>query len=195
MRSILLSFFLAYIIGSFPTAFLAGKLKGKNIFTTGSSNMGAMNTARNVGYGLGVLVLVIDLAKGALATYLGLQIADNTGALAAGIGVVLGHTYSVFVKFRGGKGLATTLGASLLLYPFGGLAALVSLFILMALFRNTNRASVVLAGLFPFIATYVTYLSGSSLSLQLLFISTLVIGIIVAVKHIPDLRKEVPKRS
>lgn len=191
MRDILLSFFLAYVVGSFPTAFLAGKLKGKNIFATGSGNMGAMNTARNVGYGLGLLVLIIDLAKGALATYLGLQLADNTGALAAGIGVILGHAYSVFVGFRGGKGLATTFGVSLPLYPFGGLAALLSLFILMALLRNTNRASVVLAVLYPFLATYVTYLSGSSLSLQLLFISTLAIGITVAIKHIPDLRKGV----
>lgn len=191
MRSILLSFFLAYLLGSFPTAFLAGKLKGKNIFVTGSGNMGAMNTARNVGYGLGIAVLVIDLAKGALATYLGLQIADYTGALAAGIGVVLGHTYSVFVKFRGGKGLTTTLGASLPLYPLGGLAALLSLFVLMALLKNTNRASFVLAVLYPFMVTYVTYLSGGGLSLQLLFISTAIIATIVATKHIPDLRKGV----
>jgi acyl phosphate:glycerol-3-phosphate acyltransferase len=189
MRSILLSFLLAYLVGSFPTAFLAGKLRGKNIFATGSGNMGAMNTARNVGYGLGVAVLLIDLAKGALATFVGLQIADYTGALAAGIGVILGHAYSVFVKFRGGKGLATALGVSLPLYPFGGLAALVSLFILMALLKNTNRASVVLAVLYPFIVTYVAYLSGPSLSLQLLFIGTAILATIVAIKHIPDLRK------
>jgi acyl phosphate:glycerol-3-phosphate acyltransferase len=191
MRSILLSFFIAYIIGAFPTAFLAGRLKGKNIFATGSGNMGAMNTARNVGYGLGVLVLLIDLAKGALATYVGLQLADYTGALAAGIGVILGHAYSVFVGFKGGKGLATALGASLPLYPLGGIAALFGLFILMALLRNTTRASVVLAVLYPFIVTYVTYLSGRGISLPLLFISTLVIGIVVIVKHIPDLRKGV----
>jgi acyl phosphate:glycerol-3-phosphate acyltransferase len=189
MRSILLSFLLAYLVGSFPTAFLAGKLRGKNIFATGSGNMGAMNTARNVGYGLGVAVLLIDLVKGALATFVGLQIADYTGALAAGIGVILGHAYSVFVKFRGGKGLATALGVSLPLYPFGGLAALVSLFILMALLKNTNRASVVLAVLYPFIVTYVAYLSGPSLSLQLLFIGTAILATIVAIKHIPDLRK------
>jgi acyl phosphate:glycerol-3-phosphate acyltransferase len=189
MRSILLSFFFAYLLGSFPTAFLAGKLKGKNIFATGSGNMGAMNTARNIGYGLGILVLIVDLAKGALATYLGLQLADYTGALAAGIGVILGHAYSVFVKFRGGKGLATALGASLPLYPLGGLAALGGLFVLMALLRNTNRASIVLAVLYPFIVTYVTYLRGPSLSLAILFIGTAIIAAIVAIKHIPDLRR------
>ncbi len=191
MRNILIAFVLSYLLGSFPTAFLAGKLKGKNIFATGSSNMGAMNTARNIGYRLGILVLLTDLAKGALATYLGLQLADDTGALAAGIGVVLGHTRSVFVGFRGGKGLATTLGASLPLYPFGGLATLVVLLLLIVLIRNTNRASIVAAVLYPFIVTYVTYLSGSNLSLQLLFIGTLVIAVIVAIKHIPDLRKGV----
>lgn len=189
MGSILLSFIIAYFIGSFPTAYLAGRLKGKNIFATGSGNMGAMNAARNVGYVLGVLVLLIDLAKGALATYLGLQIADFTGALAAGIGVVLGHAFSVFVKFRGGKGLATALGVSLPLYPLGGLAALVLLLVFIALFRNTNRASVVLAVLYPFLVTYITYLSGKGFSLQLLFIGVLVIAVLIFIKHIPDLRK------
>jgi acyl phosphate:glycerol-3-phosphate acyltransferase len=189
MRNILLSFGIAYLLGSFPTAYLAGRLKGKNIFTTGSGNMGAMNTARNVGYVLGVLVLIVDLAKGALATHLGLQLADFTGALAAGIGVILGHAFSVFVGFKGGKGLATALGVSLPLYPLGGLAALVLLLLLIALLRNSNRASSVLAVLYPFLVTYVMYLSGSRLSLQLLFISVLVIAVIIFIKHIPDLRK------
>ena len=191
MRNILLSFGIAYLLGSFPTAYLAGRLKGKNIFATGSGNMGAMNTARNVGYVLGVLVLLLDLAKGALATYLGLQIADFTGALAAGIGVVLGHAFSVFVKFRGGKGLATALGVSLPLYPLGGLAALVLLLVFIALFRNTNRASIILAVLYPFLVTYVTYLSGRDFSLQLLFIGVLVIAVTIFIKHIPDMRKGV----
>jgi acyl phosphate:glycerol-3-phosphate acyltransferase len=191
MRNILLSFAIAYLLGSFPTAYLAGKLKGKNIFTTGSGNMGAMNTARNVGYALGVLVLLIDLGKGALATVLGLQIASFTGALAAGIGVILGHAYSVFVKLRGGKGLATALGVSLPLYPISGLAALVSLLLLIALLKNSNRASIVLAVLYPFLVTYVTYVTGSSLSLQLLFLGTLLIAVIIFIKHIPDLRRGV----
>lgn len=189
MRNILLSFVIAYFIGSFPTAYLAGRLKGKNIFATGSGNMGAMNTARNVGYVLGVLVLLLDLAKGALATYLGLQFADFTGALAAGIGVVLGHAFSVFVKFRGGKGLATALGVSLPLYPLGGLAALVLLLVFIALFRNTSRASIIVAVLYPFLVTYVTYLSSRGFSLQLLFVGVLVIAVIIFIKHIPDLRK------
>jgi acyl phosphate:glycerol-3-phosphate acyltransferase len=189
MRNILLSFGIAYLLGSFPTAYLAGRLKGKNIFATGSGNMGAMNTARNVGYVLGALVLLIDLAKGAFATYLGLQLADFTGALAAGIGVVLGHAFSVFVKFRGGKGLATALGVSLPLYPLGGIAALVLLLVFIALFRNTNRASIVLAVLYPFLVTYITYLSSKGFSLQLLFIGVLVIAILIFIKHIPDLRR------
>ncbi|MGL4610565.1 MAG: glycerol-3-phosphate acyltransferase [Trueperaceae bacterium] len=184
MHNILLSFFLAYLIGAFPTAYLAGKIKGKNIFTTGSGNMGAMNTARNVGYVLGVLVLLLDLGKGALATYLGLQVGSFTGALAAGVGVILGHAYSVFVRFRGGKGLATALGASLPLYPMGGLTALGTLFVLMALLRNTNRASMAIAALYPFIVTYVAYLTGSSLSLPLLFISTFLLATIVFIKHL-----------
>ncbi len=140
-----------YLVGGVPSAAIMARLRGRDIFTVGSGNMGSMNTARNLGFGLGVLVLVLDIGKGALATFLGMQMAVMTGqdgvaallpALAAGFGAVLGHAFSPYVGFRGGKALATTFGVSLPLYPYVGLFALG---LLLSLYLLTRRMEVAAA--------------------------------------------------
>ncbi len=149
-----------YLLGAIPTAALIARAKGKDVFTLGSGNMGAMNTARNLNIWLGALVLLLDVAKGAAATGVGMLVASLTpesataaatvGAvsaiplalaapLAAGFGAVLGHAWSAFVRFKGGKALATTLGVSLPLYPQAGLAALV---LIIAVYLITRRAGI-----------------------------------------------------
>jgi glycerol-3-phosphate acyltransferase PlsY len=192
----ILALILGYLIGSFPSAFLAAKLKGQNIFKVGSGNMGAMNTARNLGYGLGALVLLFDVAKGALATYLGLSLsAGTTPALVAGAASILGHAWSIYIGFKGGKGLATALGVSLPLYPIGGFISLAVLILLMAIFRKVNLASFLIAVLYPIINGVTAYWqkleSNQTFGIML---STGVIAIIVAVKHVPSLKKELGKQ-
>lgn len=160
---ICLSLLLGYALGSVPSAVLAARLRRKDIFAVGSSSMGAMNTARNLGWALGALVLVLDLGKGALASFLGLQLGELGGdplytPLVAGIGAVTGHLWSVWVGFRGGKGLATTLGVSLPLYPLGGLYGLLALLVLIAVFRRTTPATFLTALLYP-LGIYVSLLS------------------------------------
>ena len=128
MSWILGSLLLGYLVGSLPSAALAARFRRQDIFKVGSSSMGAMNTARHLGWGLGVLVLVLDLGKGALASGVGLWLGALGGepllaSLAAGIGAIVGHLWSVWVGFRGGKGLSTTLGVTLPVYPLGGLYA------------------------------------------------------------------------
>ena len=184
--TIILALLLGYVIGSFPSAYLLGKLKGKNIFKVGSGNMGAMNTARNLGYGLGILVLVLDLGKGALATYLGLKLfPDLLPALVAGSASVLGHAWSIYIRFRGGKGLATALGVSLPLYPVGGLVSLGVLMILILIFKKVNLASLGLAVLYPIINGLILFWqSASPETLWFTVLSTLCIGFIVAIKHV-----------
>lgn len=152
-----------YLLGSLPSAALLARLRGKNVFTIGSGNMGAMNTARNLGYGLGVAVLAIDVGKGALATFIGMRMAAFTQqpevaalivALAAGFGAVLGHAFSFFVRFRGGKGLATTFGASLPLYPWVGLYALVLIVALMLLTRRSELSAILTILAYPVVALF-----------------------------------------
>jgi glycerol-3-phosphate acyltransferase PlsY len=152
-----------YLVGSVPTAAWIARAKGKDVFGLGSGNMGAMNTARNLGFGLGAAVLVVDVAKGALATFLGMLIAGASSAaggtdpsllapLAAGFGAVLGHAFSMFVGFSGGKGLATTFGVSLPLYPQVGLAALVLIVALILITRSAGVAAVITVLTYPFLA-------------------------------------------
>ena len=112
---------LAYLVGSFPAAYIAGRLrKGIDIRRVGSRNMGAMNVFYKVGFVEGMLVLAVDVGKGAgavaLARYLGGQ---EIVQLLAGIAAVLGHSFPIFLKFRGGKGGATLIGILVYLMPQG----------------------------------------------------------------------------
>src|SRR5690606_16667889 len=125
---------IGYLLGAIPTAYLIGKLRRRDVFDLGSGNMGAMNTFRHLGPAAGAAVLLIDGAKGALAAFIGLNLPQLSGsvaagalmnvgllaALVAGTAAVIGHCFSAYVGFRGGKGLATALGVALPVYPVPG---------------------------------------------------------------------------
>ncbi|HTK82753.1 MAG TPA: glycerol-3-phosphate acyltransferase [Bacteroidota bacterium] len=112
-----LSFLIGYLVGSFPTAYLLVKWKSRvDIRHAGSGNVGAMNTFEVSGSTfLGVSVLIIDLLKGVLAVYAASVVMGSefwvTGM--AGLGAIFGHSYSAWLRFRGGRGLATALGVIL----------------------------------------------------------------------------------
>jgi glycerol-3-phosphate acyltransferase PlsY len=128
----------AYLIGSIPTAYIIGKFrKGTDIRNIGSKNMGAMNVIYNVGFGWGALVMAIDIGKGVLVMAVAkLLDIPELAYYAAGIVVILGHNFPVFLKFRGGKGGATAVGVlSFLMFPFGFLVGLAVFWILMAITR------------------------------------------------------------
>lgn len=152
---------LGYLLGGIPTAAIAARLRGRDIFELGSGNMGAMNTARNVGWPLGVAVALVDVGKGALATYLGLLMANVAGLsdaaalvppVAAGAGAVLGHAFSPWVRFSGGKAIATTFGISLPLFPLLGLYYLALIVALYLLARNVTLAGLLGALSLPLVA-------------------------------------------
>lgn len=110
----------AYLLGAIPFGFLAGRLKGVDIRRAGSGNIGATNVWRLLGPAAGLVVLGLDMAKGALPLFLwrlggrGEGWAEGVLALAP----VLGHVFSPFLRFRGGKGVATAAGAFFSLLPF-----------------------------------------------------------------------------
>ncbi len=111
----------AYLLGSTPPAYIVARLKkGIDIREVGSHNLGAMNVFYNVGFWAGVLVLALDIGKGALAVALARVLrVPNLGELLAGAAVVLGHAFPIFLKFHGGKGGATTIGILAFLLPRG----------------------------------------------------------------------------
>jgi acyl phosphate:glycerol-3-phosphate acyltransferase len=150
-----------YALGSLPFAAWVARLRGTTIFEVGSGNMGAMNTARNLGFGLGALVLVLDAAKGAAATAVGLALSRVPGApagpvasllppVAAGLGAIVGHAFSLYIGFRGGKGLAAALGVALPFYPLAAAAGAALLIVLtVAWRRRSGLAAVVTITVYP----------------------------------------------
>jgi glycerol-3-phosphate acyltransferase PlsY len=157
-----ISIILAYLIGSFPSAFIIGKLrKGIDIRQVGSHNMGAMNTFYKVGFWWGMLVLFLDIGKGALAVAVAwhiTKIADIQLAyylqLGAGMAAVLGHNFPVFLKFRGGKGGATCIGILVYLMPWA-IPAYAGIFGLSLLITRFPTMSYSIAFLcFPFVAAF-----------------------------------------
>ena len=109
-----------YLAGSIPSGVIISKIAGiDNIMSYGSGNNGATNVFRVLGPKYAAIVLVMDILKGALAAYLGLRYLDmgTVGAFIAGVFSIVGHNWSVFLGFKGGKGVATTAGVALIVFP------------------------------------------------------------------------------
>ena len=117
----------SYLLGSIPFAYIVGKLfHGKDITKIGNQNVGTVNAWRELGWRTGLMVLILDTAKGVvvMALILGLGISEVV-AFAAAMAVILGHNFSIFLNFNSGKGAATVLGLSLVIFPFFTLLSLI----------------------------------------------------------------------
>jgi glycerol-3-phosphate acyltransferase PlsY len=143
----------AYLLGSLPTALVVVRLfTGDDIRRKGSGNVGATNALRAAGWKAGVVVTVIDVAKGAVPVWLMmLYNPESIWIAAAMLAAVLGHCYPVWLKFRGGKGVATGFGAFLVVAPLSALAALALWFIVLVIWRWVSLASMVASASFPMI--------------------------------------------
>ena len=115
----------AYLVGSVPFGFLIGKARGVDVRTVGSKNIGATNVYRTVGKGWGFLAFLCDFLKGLLPTLAAMHVHGRFASLAVCVGLacVVGHTLTVFMRFRGGKGVATAFGMMIALVPYPTLAA------------------------------------------------------------------------
>jgi glycerol-3-phosphate acyltransferase PlsY len=144
----------AYVIGSFPTAFLVGKVNGVDLRSVGSGNLGATNVFRTLGWKWGLLVYVVDGLKGALPVLLlpGV-IGMGTGwpwGVVFGLLAIVGHVRPVFLMGRGGgKGVATASGVFIALAPIPALCAMISFVIVVAMTRYVSLGSLVGAVVLP----------------------------------------------
>ena len=130
---------LAYLLGSIPSAYITGCLKGVSIQEIGGRNPGALNVWREVGRVAGVAVLLVDVGKGAGAVLIAQWVGvPYTTVLIAGLAAVLGHGFSIFLRFKGGKGAATTMGVLLALVPQQLLIALGVCSIVVLITRNVS---------------------------------------------------------
>lgn len=140
----------AYLFGGVPFGFLLARARGVDIRTVGSGNIGASNVARTLGRAWGVLVLALDAGKGLAPVLVARRLALPEWALAgAGLAAVLGHTFSPFLGFRGGKGVATGLGVALGIAPLAALAAFGVYLLVFLPWRISSLGSLAAAISFP----------------------------------------------
>jgi glycerol-3-phosphate acyltransferase PlsY len=157
--NVFLAFLVAYLLGSIPSAVWLGKwLHGIDVREHGSKNAGATNCFRVLGKRTGTLVLLIDISKGVLSMILSKYLLDETGSmvllmLAAGI-CVLGHVFPVFAGFRGGKGVATSLGVFLGLNPLTAITCILVFLVVFLLTRYVSLSSITAAFTLPFISFF-----------------------------------------
>jgi acyl phosphate:glycerol-3-phosphate acyltransferase len=160
----ILTALVAYLLGSIPTGFLVAKARGVDIRTVGSGNIGATNVFRILGKPAGVFVLLTDATKGWLAVFVvaklvsgwfypeaGLQ-AREWFAICAGTAAILGHNYTCWLYFKGGKGIATSAGALVALVPWPLLIGLSIWIAVFAFSRYVSLASISAAFALPFAA-------------------------------------------
>jgi glycerol-3-phosphate acyltransferase PlsY len=181
----------AYLLGSIPFGFLAAKAKGVDIRAAGSGNIGATNALRVLGKPAGIFVLLMDVLKGFAAVWLVTLLAEKfnirteteTLRILAGIGAVLGHNYTCWLRFKGGKGIATTAGVYLALAPWALLVALV-VFILAILITRYVSVGSMLAALALVVTVWV--MTPANLLLGLV---TTALGALAIYKHQSNLQR------
>lgn len=137
--AVLILIVFAYLLGTFPSAELVARHYGVDITKSGSGNPGTSNVVRLVGWKAGAVVLIADVAKGAIAAGVGLAIDGHRGAFILGVAAVLGHVFPVWSRFKGGRGVATGAGVFLVVFPLitVGLAL-----VWIAIARGLHKASI-----------------------------------------------------
>lgn len=176
MLSFLFILFLSYLIGSIPTSIWIGKLtKGIDIRDYGSGNAGATNTFRVLGWKAGLTVSLLDLFKGFVAAYWVSQLGFLQGdipvvyagwetdimlRITAGLAAVLGHMYTIFAGFRGGKGVVTAAGMLYALDPVSISIVLALFLILVFTTRYVSLASIIATSLYPITIIFMRYVLG-----------------------------------
>lgn len=147
----------SYFFGTFPSALLVAKRGGIDVTAAGSGNPGASNVMRLLGWKYGAVVFALDMAKGAIAAVIGWQIDGTRVSVLAYVCIVaaiIGHTYPITRKFKGGKGVATGGGAMFVLHPAISLALLTSWFIIRRLTKKSSVASLAISVALPFAVAF-----------------------------------------
>jgi len=179
-----------YLLGSIPFGFLLVKFfRGEDIRLTGSGNIGATNVARSGAKGLGIATLVLDAIKGLLAVAFAWWLANANSQPPlpymshAALAAVLGHVFPVWLKFKGGKGVATALGVFILLFPKALLVSLAIFILIVATTRFVSLGSILASIAFPIAAYFIHHPDHRTL------VPVCAVSLIVVVKHHENIRR------
>lgn len=177
-----LGFMISYLIGSIPFGLILTRIFGAgDLRTVGSGNIGATNVLRTGRKSLALATLVLDALKGALPVWAGGAFFGPDMAIVAGLGAIIGHCFPIWLKFKGGKGVATAAGVVLTLTPLAGLLALVVFLICVTLTRYVSLSSLLAA----LSAAPLAFMLGHVQSAELY----LLVAVIIIVKHHENLRR------
>ncbi len=183
MIMILLGIITAYLLGSIPTSYLIGKISGVDVRKHGSGNVGATNVLRVLGKLPAAITLMLDIGKGVLAVTLVASIFYQKGTIGfnlfkclLGLAVIAGHNWTIFLKFKGGKGVATFIGVFAVLLPLELIAGLIIWIITVWITKYVSLGSILLAMSVPLIAAF----SGKGIETVILAI---IACIIICYKH------------
>jgi glycerol-3-phosphate acyltransferase PlsY len=185
---------IAYLLGSIPTGFLVAKARGVDIRTVGSGNIGATNVFRILGKSAGTFVLLADAAKGWVAVFVVAKLfagwlypaagplARDWSAICAGVAAILGHNYTCWLHFKGGKGIATSAGVLVALVPLPLIIILAIWTVVFALSRYVSLASISAAFALPFAA----WVIGESTAITLV---TAALAVLAIYKHRANIQR------
>lgn len=180
---IILVLIISYLIGSIPFGLVVSKVFKIDIREYGSGNIGATNVLRTLGAVPATVVLLLDLLKGTFAVYLALFILnDPFWMMAAGLVAVLGHTFSIFLGFRGGRGVATGLGVLLGITPDLFIITFLLGILIIGITRYVSVGSITGAIILPILMF--TFHKPSIYAF-----ASLLIAILIVIKHIPNIKK------
>lgn len=184
----------AYLLGSIPTGYLLFRIfRRQDIRSMGSGNIGATNVLRAGGKGLGAATFILDVLKGCAAVWLGGYLASHwmpsiplrTAEAFAALCAVLGHMFPIWLKFRGGKGVATGFGVFLVISPLAALSAIGVFAIVLAITRYVSVSSIFGAFSFPIFA----WLLVTGARPPFFFVAGALVSLLIIVKHYPNVRR------
>lgn len=175
--------FSAYIIGSIPTGYIIGKIHNIDIRKHGSGNIGATNVYRILGKKWGIITFLLDFLKGFIPTYISFKIFDSPYiVILTALMAVLGHIFSIFMRFKGGKGVATASGSLIVILP---IQILISLVFFITVVRITKTVSAATLS-----STLVFLLSSILIKTKKEFMyMSIIISAIIFYTHIPNIKR------
>jgi len=189
--NIIITLIAAYILGSIPTSYIMGKLiKGIDIRDFGSGNVGATNALRILGTKIGVFTLIIDIGKGFLAVNIArIIIPEPTDLIiiTTGLFAIIGHIFTIFLKFKGGKGVATSAGVFIALVPVPITIALLVFIITVWLSKFVSLGSI-LAALTLFISELVINIRNSFTQIEIL-VFTFIVALFIIIRHKANIQR------